>query len=394
MDLEAAAVAATAQTLEQPRQPQKGEVVFILNSMGGGSIRLEPMQSTVTVRELALQVRAALSIPISVQNLIWGSQLLSDPSKQLVDLFGAEATEVNLTVVRRPFTVAERAELFKQLVRAAAGGHTRIFRELLREGAQIDFDPDTEVQDTSISLSHWQEDEQDSENAAASPAAGSQGKSQGAFSRQKSRAKSEEEEEAEGGVPVQEDPESSEDSEDPEADFVDRGTRSAGTGRNWPMDMTPLLMAIVAGDEDLAKDLRALGAKEPDLKPKHQRLPDAFRARDFADVVRHIAGGADVNTRLYRGFGVQDTEEGRPLHACAAMSHMPGSLEVAQLLLRKRADVSIGDAEGDNALAHARYFGEQFQRRGLDSSGARELYRLLEGHGAKLEGPFYRRFGR
>jgi len=383
MDSEAAVAAATAQNQEQPRQLQKGEIVFILNSMGGGSIQLGPMQSSVTVRELALQVRAALSIPISVQNLIWGSQLLSDPSKQLVDLFGAEATEVNLTVVRRPFTVAERAELFKQLVRAAAGGHTKIFRELLREGAQIDFDPDTEVQDTSISLSHWPEDEQDSENAAVSPAAGSQGKTQ-----RKS------EEEAEGDVSMQGDSEASEDSDDPEADLVDRGTKSAINGRNWPMEMTPLLMAIAAGDEDLAKDLRALGAKEPDLTLKHLGLPNAFGARDFADIVRHIASGADVNARLNRGQGVQDTNEGRPLHACAAMSHMPGSLEVAQLLLRNGADVSLGDAEGDNALAHARYFGEQFQRRGLDSSGARELYRLLEGHGAKLEGPFYRRFGR
>jgi len=382
MDLEATTTAAREQAAEQPQQLQKSEIVFILNSMGGGTIRLEPMQSTATVRELALQIRGLLSIPISVQNLIWGSQLLKDPSLQLVDVFGVEATEVNLTVVRRPFTVAERAELYKQLVRAASGGQTRQFRELLREGAQVDFDPDKEGHDTSISLSHWADEEhQDGEDVTMPRAAGAPGKP---------KQKVEEDEAAQKDS---EDSEDAEDSEDSEADMFGRGPKRTAEP-DWPTELTPLMMAMVAGDDDLAKDLRALGAKEPDLTPKRQRLADAFQARDFVDVVKHIANGADVNTRLRRGQGVQDTGEGRPLHACAAMSDMPGSLEVAQLLLRKRADTSLGDSEGDNALAHARYFGEQFHRRGRDKSGAVELYRLLEGNGAKLEGPFYKRFGR
>jgi len=377
MDLEATAAVVTEQALEQPQQPQRGEIVFILHSIGGGIIRLEPIQSTATVRELALQVRALLSIPISVQNLIWGSQLLKDPSVQLVDVFGAETTEVNLTVVRRPFTAAERAELYKQLVRAASAGQTRQLRELLREGAQVDFDPDKEGHDTSISLSHWADEEhQDSDDVTTAKAAHAQGKTE---------QKVEEDE--------RRDSEDSEDAEDSEDDLFGRGVKRSPSDPNWPSELTPLMMAIVAGDDDLAKDLRALGAKEPDLTPKHQRLADAFQARDFVDVVKHIANGADVNARLRRGQGVQDTGEGRPLHACAALSDMPGSLEVAQLLLRKRADPSLGDSEGDNALAHARYFGEQFQRRGRDNSSAVELYRLLEGNGAKLEGPFYRRFG-
>jgi len=369
MDLEAAA-AERAQAAEQPRQQQKGEIVFILNSMGGGTIRLEPMQLTATVRDLALQVRGLLSIPISVQNLIWGSQLLKDPSVQLVDVFGTEETEVNLTVLRRPFTVAERAELHKQLVRAASGGQTRQLRELLREGAPVDFDPDKEGHDTSISLSHWADEEhQDGEDVTMTRAVGAQGKSE---------QKVQEDEHMQRDSEDSQDSEEAEDSEDLETPWPRRRT---ATDPNWPTELTPLMMAIVAGDDDLAKDLRTLGAKEPDLTPKHQRLADAFQVRDFVDVVKHIANGADVNTRLRRGQGVQDTAEGRPLHACAALCDRPGSLEVAQLLLRKRADTSLGDSEGDNAMAHARYF------------GAEELYRLLEGHGAKLEGPFYSRFG-
>lgn len=69
------------------------------------------------------------------------------------------------------------------------------------------------------------------------------------------------------------------------------------------------------------------------------------------------------------------------MHACAAMHMKPGAYEVAQLLIRKKANLAAGDSEGDSPLAHARYF------------RAAELFHLLQGHGAKIAGPYYSRFG-
>jgi ankyrin repeat protein len=145
--------------------------------------------------------------------------------------------------------------------------------------------------------------------------------------------------------------------------------------------LTPnaLLLSIAAGDEEMATLLRKNGAKEPHLSPSTKSLPDAFEAGDLADVARHIAAGADVNVRLGRGQGIAATSSGTPLHACCAMHRQRGALEIAQVLVRRGADLAAGDGEGDTPLAHAKYF------------NARNVFDMLKDAGAMVDGPFYAR---
>jgi len=145
--------------------------------------------------------------------------------------------------------------------------------------------------------------------------------------------------------------------------------------------ITPLMMALAADDQDMTRDLRECGAEEPDMTPSHPTIVGAFEARDFVDIVRHLAAGADVDTKLRRGQGVQDSAFGTPLHALAALHRKPGAYELTQLLVRKGANLDAPDAEGDSPLAHARYF------------GASKLVQLLQGLGAETKGPYYARFG-
>lgn len=145
--------------------------------------------------------------------------------------------------------------------------------------------------------------------------------------------------------------------------------------------VTTLMAAIVAGEEELAKQMREAGAPEPDMTPKHKNMAEAFRAKDFVDIVKHIAAGANPNEKLMRGFGIAATRSGTPLHACCAQHRHAGAYEVAQLLIGKKADLTLGDAEGDNAVAHARYF------------DAKDILALLEGHGGQVAGPYFRMFG-
>jgi hypothetical protein len=101
------------------------------------------MLLTARVIDLACLVRETRNVPISAQNLIWDGKLLTDPSLSLAEAFGPAAKAglpVEVTVVRRTLTEEEQAVLFKQLIRAAAGGMRAEVRELLKEGAMPDFD--------------------------------------------------------------------------------------------------------------------------------------------------------------------------------------------------------------------------------------------------------------
>lgn len=142
--------------------------------------------------------------------------------------------------------------------------------------------------------------------------------------------------------------------------------------------ITPLMMAIAVGNQEIQSMLREHGAEEPNMTPLYGDLPAAFRAEDLVDIVRLVAAGKNVNVTLRRGEGVRATSSGTPLHACCAMHKLPGSTEVAQLLVTKKADLTAGDAEGDTPLAHAKYF------------GAEQLFEVLESNGAEIGGPFYR----
>jgi hypothetical protein len=142
-------------------------------------------------------------------------------------------------------------------------------------------------------------------------------------------------------------------------------------------NLTALMMALAAGDAVICRKLRQAGAKEPDMRPRIT-MPEAFAKRDFAEIARCVAAGSDANTRLKRGQGISATNSGTPLHACCANCRDPGSTEIAQLLINKRADLQAGDAEGDTPLAHAKYF------------GAQELFDILKNNGAQIGGPYYR----
>jgi len=146
--------------------------------------------------------------------------------------------------------------------------------------------------------------------------------------------------------------------------------------------LSALMVAIAAGNDDVCKKLRQKGAAEPNLAAKTVSIQKAFASNNFVEVACRIAAGDDVNARLSRGQGIQATSSGTPLHACCAMHNLPGSTEMAQLLIKKGANLAAGDAEGDNPLAHAKYF------------GADELYQVLERNGAELRGPWYTGFGR
>merc|ERR1719440_2667204 len=103
-----------------------------------------------------------------------------------------------------------------------------------------------------------------------------------------------------------------------------------------------MMIAVAAADESACVKLRQAGAAEVDMSPKTASIAAAFQARDFVEVARHIAAGDDVNCRLFRGQGVQATSSGTPLHACCAMHGLAGSTEIAQLLIRKGADLAAG----------------------------------------------------
>lgn len=148
--------------------------------------------------------------------------------------------------------------------------------------------------------------------------------------------------------------------------------------------VSAFMVALASGDERLCEKLRQVGAAESDMVPTTNSIQEAFTSNNFVEVLRRISAGDSVNAKLSRGQGVQASSSGTPLHACCAMHKIPGATEVAQLLIRKRADLAAGDAEGDTPLAHAKYF------------CANELFQILESNGAELGGPFYqyRFFGR
>ena len=73
-----------------------------------------------------------MGIPIAVQNLIKDQEVFQDASVALRDAFqGSE--EAALTVLRRPYSVREREELFTRLVRSTVLGDLGQLRELLKE---------------------------------------------------------------------------------------------------------------------------------------------------------------------------------------------------------------------------------------------------------------------
>mmetsp|Transcript_136610 Transcript_136610/g.262469 ORF Transcript_136610/g.262469 Transcript_136610/m.262469 type:complete len:269 (+) Transcript_136610:3-809(+) len=266
-------------------------VQVTVNSMGGSQCKLPALPGTSLVSDLALSVREHFGVPVCAQRLILDGTILTDPSICLSEAFGMEATEVELLCVRRTLTEEEQAELDRELVRCAASGKPESFKELVKEGANL-------------------------------------------------QASS-------GGI-------------------------------------STMMAVIVAGDQSLLADLKAQGIPEPDMSPQYASLAQAFRAKDLTDVARQIYSGADVNQTLKRGEGVSGSSRGTPLMACCALhsADEDGAYEVTQLLLGKKADMMKGDAEGDNALAHAKYF------------GANEILDLLKSHGGHISGPFYKMFGR
>eukprot|EP00930_Biecheleria_cincta_P024892 TRINITY_DN1776_c0_g1_i1.p1 TRINITY_DN1776_c0_g1~~TRINITY_DN1776_c0_g1_i1.p1 ORF type:complete len:326 (-),score=66.47 TRINITY_DN1776_c0_g1_i1:289-1206(-) len=300
-----------------------GTVTVLAKTMAGNETPLAPLPSAALVADLAKEVREKLDVPIATQNLLYEGQLLTDLTMSLASVFGSEMADIEIMVVQRPLTDQERHELHIQLVRAAAAGNAGEVHELLKEGAAVeltkDGNGDEELQPEAASTTN------------------------------RECSKSE------------------------DSDVQPR--KYCG--------LTPLMMAIAAGEENLAQELRKLGASEPDMTPQYSTLAEAFRREDLVDVTRHVAAGADVDTKLLRGEGIRATSSGVPLHACCAMYRRPGALEVAQLLIRKKADLQAGDAEGDTPLSHAKYF------------HADDLFRLLERNGGEVSGPYYNRmFGR
>jgi len=260
--------------------PSGIEVAVTLRTLAGQQHPLPLLLGTATVGDLAHAVRDKLGTPIATQNLIWGSQLLKDTSASLQLAFGG-AADVELTVCQRQLTRAEKIEMHNQLIRCVAAGLQSEVRELIKEGAlQV-------LEARAWDETEEQEDEHEHDKQHT----------------QRRRLRSID---SEGGEQLQ------------------------------PVPLTPILTAIAAGDEAMAAELRCCGATEPDMAVRLPSLGAAFSERDLVDVAKHIAAGADVNTKLMRGQGIRATGHGRPLHACCAMNPLPGAYEVAQLLLKGR----------------------------------------------------------
>eukprot|EP00931_Biecheleriopsis_adriatica_P077106 TRINITY_DN50729_c0_g1_i1.p1 TRINITY_DN50729_c0_g1~~TRINITY_DN50729_c0_g1_i1.p1 ORF type:complete len:370 (-),score=88.41 TRINITY_DN50729_c0_g1_i1:115-1224(-) len=345
--------------------------------MNGESCTLPPLQESDTVQDMARSIRCLLGIPMSVQQLAWGSHVLQTSEKSLGSIFGNEK-EIEVFMARKPFSSAERAELHRRLVRATAAGAKAAVRELLREGAQVEFEVSAPDTDKSVSLSHWDESQTEEskdgslEQVVGDPTGNPQDVVVG--------------EQRMEGISAPASEVSMNEMEDEEAT---RG-EAAKVEASPCGGISPLLMALAGGHDELARDFRLLGAREVDLIPMATScLNEAFHRQDFPEIVKHLANGADRNTRLGRGHGVKWALRewaiwpgraetfGTPLHALAAMHSLPGAYETAQLLIQMKADLDAPDAEGDTPLAHARYF------------RAPDMYYLYKGQGAQLAGPFY-----
>lgn len=317
-----------------------------------------------TMRDVALWIRTKMGIPIAVQHLVNGETVYKDPSLRLRDAFPdmEEAEEVTLTVLRSPYTKKERQELFQRLVRSTAAGDTRQVHELMKEGAPVRLETESMV-DVSVNLEHWD----DIEEQATEP----QKETETTEKSEETKERESEDEEMKDASSGGEESEvcSSSSHSDMEEEVSEDGLPCGG--------LTPLLMAMATGRDDLASDFRHIGAEEPDLVPKTPSLREAVTRGRVLDITRHLMAGADPDLPLRRGEGIRATENGTLLHACAANHKQPGMYEVAQLLIHKKANLDAGDSEGDTPLAHARYF------------NAPDLYKLYSGSGATLAGPFY-----
>jgi len=343
-----------------------------IQTMAGDSTCLPWLQDTDTVYDLESSVQALVFLS-RCNLLIWGTVVLEEPCMRLDTLF-RDSCAVVVTLLRRPFTQVERVELHKKLVRATIAGEISLVRELLREGAQVNFD-DTPIGNyVSVTLDHCEDNPEKplellqtvtlcSDVQAQEPARESDGNEERAAGEDSSASEAEEEEK-----------------------------RAEVCSLHPCGGLSPLLVALVAGHFQLANNFRRLGSQDVDLKPSTSTcIKDAFARKDFPDMARHMAQGADLNVRMARGRGLAGALDvwaiwpgserlfGTPLHACVAMHKLPGAFETAQLLIKLGADLNAGDAEADSPSAHARYF------------RANEMHALYTHKGAKMLGPYYRR---
>ncbi|CAK0789585.1 unnamed protein product [Prorocentrum cordatum] len=304
-----------------------GTIAVRLLSLSGAPVQLEALSLDATVRDLALQVRARLEMPISVQHLILGTSTLADPSASLRDVFG-QAPSAEVTVVRRPFTPEDsgRAKLHTQLVRAVAAGQAQQFRELLLEGAQVNFRAEGHGAETPPC--RWrtgarrrrrrprrQRPRARRARRAAPTAPGAAGQRTSATAT-------------------------------PTASRCPRTPRRTPrppwrprAGASLPVPAAPRPRHR-RGRPGAGAGPAAVGRAGARHGHEERGLADRVRPHghpDFVDIVKHLAAGADVNARLSRRQGIVDTSEGAPLHACAAQFRRPGAFEVAQILVRKGA---------------------------------------------------------
>mmetsp|Transcript_24071 Transcript_24071/g.55598 ORF Transcript_24071/g.55598 Transcript_24071/m.55598 type:complete len:367 (+) Transcript_24071:71-1171(+) len=299
------------------------EVTLAVTRPSGDRLELLPFPPSATFKALKLAVKEQLAIPCIQQQFVVGSAKIEASDTDSICRVLAGSHEVDLTagvvelgLVRVLPPALEQDKLDKVLLMATAAGDHEQMKEALLEGA-----------------------------SSSCCAAGSLAR--------EACCKSTEEAGEEGVTP------------------------RAPVGA----DFTPMLLAAATSDSEAIAILRSHGNQESSsLEARSRHIGIAFRYRDFADVVRFLGKGADPNTRLPRGLGVQDTNHGTLLHACCAMHTAPGAAPLMELLLRLGASLDAPDAEGDPPLAHARYF------------GAHELYDVLEVHGARLTGPYYTRF--
>jgi len=346
-----------------------------IRTMAGESTELPRLQGTDTVFDLARSVRSNVGVPISVQHLAWGTVALKEPHMRLDALF-KDSGSVEVTLLRRPFSPVERAQLHRRLVQATIAGEFAQVRELLREGAQVNFETATNGDDVSLTLKHWEDNPEFSTELLPRAFYSS------------SQADPPTSEPADDDDNNDDDDDDADDESGTEEDSAsgaeDNGNRTDDGAFHPCGGLSPLLVALVAGHGELANDFRQLGASEVSITPSAtSSIKEAFARKDFPEVAKHMAQGADLNILMARGrlAGALDVWSmwpgsepmfATPLHACVAMHTLPGAYETAQLLIKLGADLNAGDAQGDSPLAHTRYF------------RANEMYELYLHEGAKL----------
>ncbi len=122
-----------------------------------------------------------------------------------------------------------------------------------------------------------------------------------------------------------------------------------GTDLNFEMGLTPLVMAIRAGNLTLVDTMLAAGAEVnfTESQPANALVSAAATGNEVM-LKRILDAGADINARAH----------GVPYRTALMQASESGHMALVALLVKRGADLTIGDYNDDQALAFAAYYNQ------------------------------------